>query len=133
MTSISKNLYIDKLDDIVDEWNNIKMKPVDGKSGPCINFDVENNDKDSTFNVGDHIIKSKHNKATLRVGLKTFFWLKINENTVLWKYAVEEFTGEKTIGMFYEKNSKDQTESRIKKITKIKSDELYANWKGLNN
>ena len=45
----------------------------DGKSGPCINFDVENNDKDSTFNVGDHIIKSKHNKATLRVGLKTFF------------------------------------------------------------
>ena len=35
--------------------------------------------------------------------------------------------------MFYEKNSKDQTESRIKKITNIKSDELYANWKGLNN
>ena len=34
MTSISKNVYIDKLDDIVDEYNNtyhktIKMKPVD--------------------------------------------------------------------------------------------------------
>ena len=36
MTSISKNVYIDKLDDIVNEYNNthhrtIKMKPVDGK------------------------------------------------------------------------------------------------------
>ena len=34
MTSISKNVYIDKLDDIVGEYNNayhrtIKMKPVD--------------------------------------------------------------------------------------------------------
>ena len=34
MTSISKNVYIDKLDDIVDEYNNtyhttIKMKPID--------------------------------------------------------------------------------------------------------
>ena len=36
MTSISKNVYIDKLDDIVDQYNNtyhstIKMKPVDVK------------------------------------------------------------------------------------------------------
>ena len=36
MTSVSKNVYTDKLDDIVDEYNNtyrrtIKMKPVDVK------------------------------------------------------------------------------------------------------
>ena len=36
MTSISKNVYIDKLDEIVDEYNNtyhttIKMKPIDVK------------------------------------------------------------------------------------------------------
>ena len=36
MTSISKNVYIDKLDDIVNEYNNtyhrtIKMKPIDLK------------------------------------------------------------------------------------------------------
>ena len=36
MTSISKNLYIDKLDDIINKYNNpyqrtIKMKPVDVK------------------------------------------------------------------------------------------------------
>ena len=37
MTSISKNMYINKLDDIVDEYNNtyhrsIKMKPIDVKN-----------------------------------------------------------------------------------------------------
>ena len=37
MTSVSKNVYIDKLDDIVNEYDNtyqntIKMKPVDVKS-----------------------------------------------------------------------------------------------------
>ena len=59
MTSVSKNLYIDKLDDIVNEYNNtystIKMKPVEVKSSTCIDFDVENNDKDPNFEVGDHI------------------------------------------------------------------------------
>ena len=41
MTSISKNVYIDKLDDIVKEYNNtyqttIKMKPVDVKNNAYI-------------------------------------------------------------------------------------------------
>ena len=41
MTSISKNVYIDKLDDIVDEYNNayhttIKMKPADVKDNTYI-------------------------------------------------------------------------------------------------
>ena len=44
MTSISKNVYIDKLDDIVDEYNNayhttIKMKPIDVKDNTYINTD----------------------------------------------------------------------------------------------
>ena len=43
MTSISKNVYIDKLDDIVNKYKNashgtIKMKPVDVKSSKYINF-----------------------------------------------------------------------------------------------
>ena len=41
MTSISKNVYINKLDDIVNEYNNtyhrtIKMKPVDVKDNTYI-------------------------------------------------------------------------------------------------
>ena len=46
MTSISKNVYIDKLDDIVNEYNNtyhrtIKMKPIDAKNNTYINIDKE--------------------------------------------------------------------------------------------
>ena len=54
MTSISKNVYIDKLGDTVKKYNNtyhrtIKMKPVDIKSKTYINFNKENNYKDPKF------------------------------------------------------------------------------------
>ena len=54
---ISKNVYIDKLNDTADKCNNtyhktIKMKPADVKTGTYINFNVENNDKDLKFKVG---------------------------------------------------------------------------------
>ena len=50
MTSISKNAYIDKLDDIVNEYNNayhttIKMKPIDVKDNTYINTDKQTNNK----------------------------------------------------------------------------------------
>ena len=50
MTSISKNVYIDKLDDIIDKYNNayhrtVKIKPIDKNSGIYFNFGVENIDK----------------------------------------------------------------------------------------
>ena len=64
MTLVSKNVYIDKLDDIVDEYNNtyhrtIKMKPVDVKDNTYIDFKKEVNDEDPKFKVGDHIKLSK--------------------------------------------------------------------------
>ena len=48
MTSISKNVYIDKLDDMVNRYSNtchstIKIKPVDVNSSTYINFDKKNN------------------------------------------------------------------------------------------
>ena len=51
MTLISENVYIDKLNDIVEEYKNtynrtMKMRPVDVKSSTYIDFDVENSDKD---------------------------------------------------------------------------------------
>ena len=60
MTSISKNAYIDKLDDIVDKYNNtyhttIKMKPIDDKYNTYINTSKEINNKDPKFKVGDHV------------------------------------------------------------------------------
>ena len=52
MKSISKNVYIDKLDDMVNKCKNtyekiIKLKPNDVKTGTYIDFEVEHNDKDS--------------------------------------------------------------------------------------
>ena len=57
MTLISKKVYIDKLDDIVGEYNNtyhraIKMKPVDVKHNTDIDFKKEVNGKDPKFKVG---------------------------------------------------------------------------------
>ena len=56
ITSVSKNMYIDKLDDIVNEYNNtyyttIKMKPLDVKDNTYINTDKEVNDKDPKFKL----------------------------------------------------------------------------------
>ena len=55
MTAIPKNVYIDKLDDIVNECSNIyhrtiKMKPIDVKT-TYIDFEVVNNDKDPKFEL----------------------------------------------------------------------------------
>ena len=65
MTSVSKNVYIDKLDDIVNKYNNayhrtIKMKPIDVKDNTNINTDRELNNKNPKFQVGDHVRISKH-------------------------------------------------------------------------
>ena len=61
---MSKNVYIDKLDDIVGEYNNtyhttIKMKPVDVKENTYIDSKKEINDKDPKSKVGDHVRISK--------------------------------------------------------------------------
>ena len=60
MTSISKNVYIDKVDDLVNEYNNInhrttKVKPIDVKDNTYIDFGNEFNDNDPKFKVGGHV------------------------------------------------------------------------------
>ena len=60
MTLISKNMYNDKLDDIVHRYNNtyhrkIKMKPIDVKYNTYIDFGKEVNDNDPKFKVGDYV------------------------------------------------------------------------------
>ena len=65
MTSVSENVYINKLDDMVSEYNNIyhgtiKMKPVDVKDNTYIDSKKEVNDKDPKFKVGNHVRISKY-------------------------------------------------------------------------
>ena len=85
MIPISKNVYIDKLDDIVNEYNNTKhrttkMKPTDVKDNAYIDFGKEVNDNDPKFKVGDHVRISKYNniflKLILQISLKKFLLLK---------------------------------------------------------
>ena len=62
MTAISKNVYFDVLDDIVDEYNNtyhrtIKIKPNNDSSAE---YNEESNEKDPKFKVDDHVIISKY-------------------------------------------------------------------------
>ena len=69
MTAISKNVYIDKLDDIVNEYNNtyhrtVKMKPVDVNT--YIDFSKELNDKDPKFKVGDNVRISKYKNVFVK-------------------------------------------------------------------
>ena len=76
MTSVSKNVYIDNLDDIVGEYNNtyhriIKMKPVDDKDNRYIDFKKEVSDKDSKFKVSDHVRISKY-KNIYQTSLKKY-------------------------------------------------------------
>ena len=57
-------MYIDKLDDTVNEYSNtyhstIKMKPIDVKSSTYIDFSIENNDKEPKIEVDDHVRTSK--------------------------------------------------------------------------
>ena len=65
MTSIFENVYIDKLDDIVNKYNNtyhstIKIKPVDIKSNTYINSGKEINNEDPKFKVGNIVRISKY-------------------------------------------------------------------------
>ena len=72
-------MYTDKSVDIVNEQNNthhstIKIKLADVKSSIYIQNNVENNNKDPKFEVGDGKtdIKTFLQKVPLQIGLKTF-------------------------------------------------------------
>ena len=65
MTSVSKNVYTDKLPDLVNKYNNtyrraIKIKPVEVKWNTNIDFDKKNYKEDSKFKIGDHVRISKY-------------------------------------------------------------------------
>ena len=70
MTAISKNIYFDVLDDIVNKYNNtvhrtIKMKPIEVTDDCYVesnkdSMELHSNKKDSKFKVGDHVRISKY-------------------------------------------------------------------------
>ena len=110
MTAVSKNVYIDKLDNIVNEFNNtyhgtIKMKPADVKDIAYVGTSKDINDLDPKFKVGDHVRISK---------CKNIFVIKKVKNIVLWTYGINDFNGEETIGIFYEKELQKTNQQKFK-------------------
>ena len=133
MTLISKNVYIDKLDDIVNEYNNthhttIKMKPIDVKDNTHINTDKDTNDKDPKFKVGDRVRIPKYKnifaKGYTPNWSEEIFDIKNVKNTVPCTYVINDLNGEEITGTFYEKELQktSQEEFRIEKVIKRKSD-----------
>ena len=127
MTSISKNVYIDKLDDIVNEYNNTKhratkMKPIDVKYNTYIDFGKDNDPK---FKAGDpvRILKYKNifSKGYTPNWSEEVCVIKKNKNTVPWAYVIDDLNGEEITGTFYEKELQkiDQPEFRIEKGDKL--------------
>ena len=144
MTSASKNVYIDKLDDIVGEYNTtyhrtIKMKPIDLKDNTYIDFKKKVNDKNSKFKGGDHVGISKYKNIFAKRYMpncsEEVFVIKKVKNTVPWTHVINDLNGEEIIGTFYEKEllKTDQQELRIEKVIKRKGDKLYVKWKGYDS
>ena len=139
MTSISKNVYIDKLDDIVNEYNNVyhrtvKTRPIDVRDNTYIGKKV--NDNDPEFKVGDHVRISKHKNIFTRGYTPNWseesFVIKEIKSTVTWSYVINDLNGEEINEIFYEKELQkiDQQEFRIEKVLTKIGNKLYVNWKG---
>ena len=139
MTSISKNVYVNKLDDIVNEYNDtyhrtIKMKPVDFQDNANIDSNKKVDDKNPKYKVDDHVRISKYKnifaKGCNPNWCEEVFVIKEVNNTVLWTNVINELNGEEITGTFYEKELQktNQQELRIEK-----GDKSYVKWKGYDS
>ena len=128
MTSISKNVFNNKLDDIVNEYNNayhrtIKMKPVDVKDNAYVDsMELRPNNKYPKFKVGDHVRISKYENIFAKGYTPNWseedFVIKKVKNTIPWTYVINDLNGNEIIGTFYEKELQktNQKDFRIEKV-----------------
>ena len=93
MISVWKNIYIDKLDDIVNKYKNtyhgtIKVKPIDVKSSTYIDPNKEINNRVPKFKVGNNvrilIYKKVFAKGYIPNWSEEVFVIKKVESTLLW-------------------------------------------------
>ena len=112
LTSISKNVCIDKLDDIVNKYNNtyhkaIKMKPVEVKQSTYIDFSKETNDEDPNFKIGKIVRISKCKnifaKGYVPNWFEEVFVIKKLKIALLGTYFISDLRDEEIVGAFYKK------------------------------
>ena len=121
MTSISKNMYIDNLNDIAHKYSNtyhstIKMKLADVKSNTYIDSRKGMKQKYPEFEIGDTVggyqnIKIFLQNAMFQVGLKTFLWLKKLETLYRGNILLVILKAKKLLEPFTNNNYKNQIKS----------------------
>ena len=143
MAAISKNVYFNVLNDIVDKYNNtyhktIKMKPLDVKIDSFAEYSEESNEKDPKFKVNDHVRISRC-KNIFANGYapnwsEEIFVVKKIKNNEPWTYVISDLNGEEIVCSFYEKELQktNQKEFRIEKVIKRKGNK-YVKWEGYDN
>ena len=143
MTAISKNVYFNVLDDIVNKYNNtvhrMKMKPIEVTSDSFAEWNEKSNKKSPKFKVNDHVRISKYKnifaKGYVPNWSEEVFIVNEIKNTVPWTYTISDLNNKPITGTFYEKELQktNQKEFRIEKILKRKGDRLYVKWKEYGN
>ena len=144
MTSISKYVYIDKLDDTVNKYNNtyhntIKMKLVDVKPRTYIEYSKEMNYQDPKFKIGDIVTISKYKnifaKGYVPNWSEEVFVIKEVKTTAPWTYVIDDVKGAEIVETFYEKQLQkaNKKEFRVEKVMKRKGDKLCVKWKGYDS
>ena len=78
MTAVSKNVYFDALDDIVNKYNNTipttkKLKPIDVTSDSYAEDNEDSNETNPNFKVGDHVRISKYKNRHPKFVWRSFY------------------------------------------------------------
>ena len=112
MTAISKNVYFDVLDDIVNKYNNtvhrrIKMKPIDVTSDSYAEYNEDSNVTNPKFKVSNHVRITKHKsifaKGSTQNWSEEILAVSKIKYTVPWTCLISEINGESVTVSFYEK------------------------------
>ena len=113
MTTISKNVYFDGLDDIVDKYNNtvhkaIKMKPIDVTNDSYAVYNKDFNKKNPKFKVGDHVRISKYKNIFAKEYAPNWseegFVVSKIKNTIPWTYVINDLSDNNNCEKLVQKN-----------------------------
>ena len=111
------------LDGIVKKYNNtvhgtISMKPINVTYNSYAEYNVDSNEKDRKFKVGDHwripryknILAKEHTPNWS----KEIFAINKTKNTAPWSYVISDLSGEEIVGTSYEKELKSTNQKEFR-------------------
>ena len=113
MKAISKNVYFDVLDNIVNKCNNtvhrtIKMKLIDVISGSYVEYDEDSNKTKPKFKVSDHVRISEYKnifaKGYTQNWSEEVFVVSKVKNKVPQTYAISDLMVKQLLEAFMKKN-----------------------------